>query len=123
VKTIRTAQDVYEHAAHMKDLKQEEAMCLYLNSKYEVIHDQIISIGSENSITIHPRDVFKPAVLHTASAIILVHNHPSGQVIPSPSDIALTKRLVKIGKMIGIALLDHIIVAKFGFTSIPIDYS
>ncbi len=86
------------------------------------MHTEIIAQGTEKNILVHPQQIFKPAVVHMAAAIILIHNHPSGNVEPSPADIRLTKRLIKIGKMIGIPIVDYLIIADKYFKSISVDY-
>ena len=81
-----------------------------MNTKHVVIHKEVISVGSLNASIVHPREVFKTAIKKSACAIICVHNHPSGDPSPSKEDIAITKRLVDAGKIIGISVLDHIII-------------
>lgn len=117
-KIIRTAQDVYEYTSHMRSLSKEHLRGIYLNSHYKVIHDEVISIGTVDANIIHPREVFRPALEYAAAAIILVHNHPSGNLSPSNDDIVVTKQLIEAGKLIGIELIDHVIVSDDGFESI-----
>lgn len=119
---IRVAEEVYEYAKDMRDLPREHLRGIYLDTHNRVIHDEMISIGTINSNIVHPREVFKSAIEYNAAAVILVHNHPSGVVTPSLSDIEITKQLIEAGKIVGINLLDHIIVTKDGFTSIEADY-
>lgn len=121
--TIRTAREVFDYVGDMRALSKEHLRGLYLNTRYKVIHDEIISIGTLDGSMIHPREVFKPAIEYAAAAIILVHNHPSGNIEPSASDQAITKQLVRAGEMIGIDLIDHIIVTKNGYASIPGPYN
>lgn len=97
---------------------QEVFGILILNTKHKIVAVHEISRGSLNSSIVHPREVFKPAVLHNAAAIICFHNHPSGDPKPSEEDIAITKRLVEAGKILGIDVLDHIIVSDEGYTSL-----
>jgi len=120
---LRTAKQVFEYVREMRSLSKEHLRGIYLNNHYRLIHDEVISIGTLDANIIHPREVFKPAIEHSASAIILVHNHPSGVVAPSAADIAITKQLIEAGNMLGIFLLDHIIVTKEKFTSIPANYN
>ncbi len=120
--TIRTADDVYEHTKDMHNLSKEHLRGLYLDTHNKVIHDEVISIGTINSSIIHAREVFRPAVEYGAAALILVHNHPSGVSKPSESDKAITEQIIKAGKVLGIALLDHVVVAKDGFVSVPAEY-
>jgi len=120
--TIRTASQVYDYLKDMRDLPKEHLRGLYLDNHYRLIHDEVISIGSLTSNIIHPREVFRPALEYSASAVILAHNHPSGIAKASDADIAITEQIVKAGKILGIGLLDHVIVAKTKFGSIPVDY-
>lgn len=93
-------------------------ICLYLNTKNQVIHRQTIFIGSLNSSIVHPREVFKEAFRRAAASIICLHNHPSGDPAPSREDIEVTKRLVECGRIIGIEVLDHIIIGDHKFVSL-----
>lgn len=122
VKTIRTADDVYDYTKDMHGLSKEHLRGLYLDTHNKVIHDEVISIGTINSSIIHAREVFKPAIEYGAAALILVHNHPSGVSTPSESDKIITQQLIKAGNVLGISLLDHVVVARDSFTSIPADY-
>lgn len=117
-KIIRTAQDVYEHTKHMWDLPKEHLRGIYLNSHYKVIHDEVISIGTIDANIIHPREVFRPALEYAAAAVILVHNHPSGNLEPSDADIIITQQLQQASALLGIDLVDHVIVSSQGFKSI-----
>lgn len=121
--TIRTATQVYEYLKDMRDLPKEHLRGLYLDSHYQLIHDEVISIGSLTSNIIHPREVFRPALEHSASAIILAHNHPSGVSKPSDADVAITRQIVEAGKILGINVLDHVIITKTKFESVPVEYS
>ncbi|ABR48446.1 DNA repair protein RadC [Alkaliphilus metalliredigens QYMF] len=94
----------------MRYLKKEYFNIALLNTKHEVIAIENISIGSLNASIVHPREVFVVAIKRSSSAIILVHNHPSGDPSPSGEDIRITKRLVEAGKLLGIEVLDHIII-------------
>lgn len=119
---IRTARQVFEHVKDIRELPKEHLRGLYLNSHFRLVHDEVISIGSLTSNVIHPREVFQPALEYGASAVILVHNHPSGVATPSEADIEVTKQIVAAGKILGIKLLDHIIVTKTGFAGIAVGY-
>lgn len=112
VKKISSPNDILEHTKEMKHLQKEEFRILLLNTKNHIIKASTISIGTLNASLVHPREVFKEAVLSCANSIILVHNHPSGDSYPSQEDILLTDRLVEVGKMMGIQILDHVIVAN-----------
>lgn len=119
---IRTARDVFEYVTDMRELPKERLRGLYLNTHYKVIHDEIISIGTVDTNIVHPREVFKPALEYAAVAVVLVHNHPSGSLDPSEADTAITAQLIESGKLLGIELIDHVIVTKDGFTSVPAAY-
>ena len=104
--------------AEIKDQRKEYFLCLYLNARNQVIHKEVISIGSLSASIVHPREVFQVAVQHTAASIILAHNHPSGDVSPSQDDIDLTRRLVNAGEIMGIDILDHIVIGSADFLSL-----
>ncbi len=120
--TIRTAREVYDYVRDMHNLSKEHLRGIYLNAHYKVIHDEIISIGTVDANIIHPREVFKPAVEHSAVALILVHNHPSGIVTPSEADVAVTSQIIEAGKLLGVDLIDHVIITRDTFASIPGSY-
>lgn len=120
--TIRTPEDVYGYTKDMHDLPKEHLRGLYLDTHHKVIHDEVLSIGTINASMIHPREVFRPAVEYGAAAIVLVHNHPSGVSTPSASDIAITEQIVMAGKVLGISVLDHVVVARDSFASVPVSY-
>lgn len=119
--TLRSAKQVYEYLKDMRELPKEQLRGLYLNSRYRLVHDEVISIGSLTANIVHPREVFKPALDYSAVAVILAHNHPSGSAKPTAADIEVTKQLVEAGKILGIEVLDHLIVAKNKFVRIVID--
>lgn len=119
---LRTASQVYEYLRDMRDLPKEHLRGLYLDSHYQLIHDEVISIGSLTSNIIHPREVFRPALEYSASAVILAHNHPSGVSRPSDADVVITRQIVEAGKILGISVLDHVVVTKGKFESIPVEY-
>lgn len=102
----------------MRFLSQEHFVCLYLNTKNQVLHKQTIFIGSLNASIVHPREVYKEAFRRSAASIICLHNHPSGDPAPSREDIEVTKRLAECGKIIGIDLLDHLIIGENKYVSL-----
>ncbi|MDG5470950.1 RadC family protein [Jeotgalibacillus sp. ET6] len=102
----------------MRFLQQEHFVCLYLNTKNQVMHQQTIFIGSLNASIVHPREVFKEAFRRSAASIVCAHNHPSGDPAPSKEDIDVTRRLVECGKMIGIEVLDHLIIGDKKYVSL-----
>lgn len=119
---IRTAKQAFEYLKDMRDLPKEQFRGIYLNSHYQVIHDEVISIGSLTSNVVHPREVFRPAITYAAAAIIIAHNHPSGSAQPTSSDIIVTKQLVEVGKIMGINILDHVIISGNKYRSVPVKY-
>lgn len=102
----------------MRYYKKEYFLTLLLNTKNEVISTENISIGSLNSSIVHPREVFVKAIKKSASSVILIHNHPSGNPQPSNEDIKVTKRLVEAGKIVGIEVLDHVIIGDGRYISL-----
>ena len=103
---------VYDYYKNIINEQQEYFYCLYLDSNKKVLREKLLFIGTVNQSMVHPRDVFKEAYLVNATALICVHNHPAGNVKPSREDILVTDRLDKIGKIMGIKLVDHVIVSK-----------
>ena len=100
------------------DKKKEHFLCLYLNARNQVIHKEVISIGSLSASIVHPRELFSVALQHTAASVIIAHNHPSGDPSASREDIELTRRLAKAGEIMGVEVLDHIIVSQNDFASL-----
>ncbi|WP_445490127.1 RadC family protein [Niallia sp. 03133] len=117
--SIRSPEDAAKYMMNeMRFLTQEHFVCLYLNTKNQVMHKQTVFIGSLNASIVHPREVYKEAFRRSAASIVCLHNHPSGDPAPSREDIEVTKRLVECGKIIGIDLLDHIIIGENKFVSL-----
>ncbi|WP_062110292.1 RadC family protein [Bacillus niameyensis] len=115
---IRSPEDGANYVMNdMRFLSQEHFVCLYLNTKNQVIHRQTVFIGSLNASIVHPREVFKEAFRRSAASIICFHNHPSGNPTPSREDIEVTQRLVECGKMLGIEVLDHLIIGDKKYVS------
>lgn len=115
---ISSPQDVSRLLGEMADYDREHFRILLLNSKNRVMSVQTVSIGSLASAIVHPRELFKEAIRRSAAALILVHNHPSGDPAPSREDISLTTRLVNAGKLLGIEILDHIIIGRNSYCSL-----
>ncbi len=120
--TIRTASQVYEYLKDMRDLPKEHLRGLYLDSHYQLIHDELISIGTLTSNLVHPREVFRPALEFSAAALILAHNHPSGVVRASEADLLITQQIIEAGRVLGIGLLDHVIIARTKYESVKAEY-
>ncbi len=115
---IHTPDDVYHYLGEMYKLKKEEFRALYLNTRNQLIHDEVISIGTLNANLVHPREVLKPALEYSAAGLIVAHNHPSGDPEPSPEDLKITRQIYDASKIMAIEMLDHIIVGKNSFVSL-----
>lgn len=115
---IRAAKDAFEYAVDMRLLKKECLRGIYLNAHYQVVHDEIISIGTVDASIVHPREIFRPGICSSAAGVILIHNHPSEILEPSAEDRRVTKQVKEAGALIGIELIDHLIVTGKGFRSI-----
>lgn len=121
---IRGPKDAADYVMdEMRWLQQEHLIALYLNTKNAVMLKHTVSIGTLNSSLVHPREVFREAVKHSAAALICIHNHPSGDTSPSKEDLDVTKKLIECGKMIDVHLLDHVIIGDGCFKSIKNDYN
>lgn len=116
--TINTVKDAVAHLQELRTAKKEHFVALYLNARNQVVHKEIISVGTLNASLVHPREVFKPAIDCLAAGIILAHNHPSGELEPSEDDIKLTDRLSDVGDLMGIKIIDHLIITKDGFNNL-----
>ncbi len=114
---INSAKDAVAQLSDMRDLKKEHFVVLYLNAKNQLVHKETISMGTLNANLVHPREVFEPALKHSAAQIIAAHNHPSGDPKPSEDDTEITKRLTEAGKMMGIEVMDHVIISKNSYFS------
>lgn len=114
---IATPADLLPHVRHYADRRQEHFICASINGANEILNIRVISIGLIDRSPVHPREVFADAVADRASGIIVAHNHPSGGLEPSPSDIAITGQLKAAGVIVGIELLDHIIFNRTGYYS------
>lgn len=99
------------------DKLQEYFYCIYLNAAKRVVKDKLLFIGTINQSIVHPREIFKEAYLVSASSIICVHNHPAGSIFPSKEDISLTNKLVEIGNLLGVKIVDHVIITKNNYYS------
>lgn len=117
-KKITCAEDVFNY---FKDkLSEEKQECFYillLSTKNYIISEHLITKGVLDSAILHPREVFKPAIKNSASKVILIHNHPSGDPQPSQEDLEITKKLIEAGKLIDIKVLDHVIIGEEGWWS------
>lgn len=110
---------VFQHYHHrFRDRRKEYVLALLLDGKNRIIREVRISEGSLNQSIVHPREVFNPAVRDSAAALILVHNHPTGDPAPSREDLELTRRLKEAGELMGIRLLDHVIIGDGSYVSL-----
>ena len=116
---ITSAQDVYNRFVdELISEKQEHFIAIYLDTKNQIISQQLISKGTLNASLIHPREVFKPGIKASANTLILIHNHPSGDPTPSNEDEVVTKNIAEAGELLGITVLDHIIIGKDSYISL-----
>jgi len=110
-------QQVYEAFRFLMEETKEIFLCIHLDGKNRAICYDLVSIGSLNQSIVHPREVFKTSLLSNAAALILIHQHPTGDPTPSSEDIAITRRLKEAGEIIGIRILDHIIIGDGEYLS------
>ncbi len=96
---------------------RERFACFHLDAKGRLVSWEVVSVGSLMAAIVHPREIFKAAILANAASVVLCHNHPSGDPTPSPADLQLTRRLAKAGDLLGIEVLDHVVVTATDFVS------
>lgn len=119
---ITAPKDIYNLLRHIGTRKQEHFICVSLNGANEVIATRILTVGLLNSSQVHPREVFSDVITDRAAAIIIAHNHPSGNLNPSEADYNVTKVIKNSGEILGIKLLDHIIFSANSFCSLRDDF-
>jgi len=120
-KKIQSPEDVFEVVQKVikaSEYPEENLWMITLNTKNNITGIFTVSTGSLNTSIVHPREVFKRAMLQNAASIIICHNHPSGDATPSAEDVSITKRIYDAGKILGIELLDHIIIGDNKYTSL-----
>jgi DNA repair protein RadC len=115
-KVFGSPKDIFE-AFHLRDEKKEHFFVVTLDARHRVLGEHLVSVGSLSSSIVHPREVFRPAIREAAGAVVLVHNHPSGDPRPSEEDVAVTRRLVSASEMIGIRVLDHVVIGDGRYSS------
>jgi DNA repair protein RadC len=116
---IRGPADVFAHFhPTLRHETHEKFITLLLDGRQRVVREHVVSQGTLTASLVHPREVFRPALRESAAAMILVHNHPSGDPTPSPEDREVTRRLVRAGDLLGVRVLDHVVVAERGYCSI-----
>lgn len=116
--TITSAKDVYIHSAEIISQEKESLLCFYLNARGELLKKEVVAVGSLNRASLLPREIFSLVKELPVASVILAHNHPSGNLEPSKQDILFTKRVKQAGDILGVALLDHVIVASSGWKRI-----
>jgi len=109
---IRSPEDVARVCADIGELAQETFHVLILNAKNNLANRHMVTIGLADASLVHPREVFRPAIAENATAIVLTHNHPSGDPTPSAEDIKITKQLIEAGRIVSITVQDHVIIGK-----------
>ena len=114
---VRGPETVFDLTRDIRATNREHFVGFYLNSRNQVLRREVISIGSLNASIVHPREVYQPAIAVSAASLILAHNHPSGDPTPSEEDLAITRRLIEAGRILGIEVLDHVIVARDAYAS------
>jgi len=114
---IQTSSQVYHEMRDIKGWTKEVFVAFYLDSRHKIISREIVAIGTLDMAIVHPREIFRTAILRNAAAIIIAHNHPSGATDPSMEDTSLTDTVREAGRVIGIQVLDHVIVSNDGFYS------
>jgi DNA repair protein RadC len=116
---VHSPEDVARIAfSRLRDADRECFLAILLDCKHRVIHEEIVSKGTLDQTPVHPREVFRPALEHSAAALALAHNHPSGDTRPSAADLQLTAQLQDAAKLLGIRLLDHVIIGDGAFFSL-----
>ena len=109
---IESIKDVIAQFSYLRNKQREHLAALYLNARNEVVFKKHLFVGTLDANICHPREIFKYAIEKNSASIILVHNHPSGDPEPSKADLEITKRIIEAGKIMGIDVLDHIIIAQ-----------
>ncbi|MFA7119138.1 MAG: DNA repair protein RadC [Sphaerochaetaceae bacterium] len=117
-KQIISPSDLYPVISHYAQRLQEQFLAINLNGAHEVLSINVVSLGTVSRTLVHPREVFAEAIVQRASAIIVAHNHPSGNLTPSVEDLDITKRLKQAGEILGIRVLDHLIISEEGYYSL-----
>lgn len=115
---VNSFHEAVRQLADMVFLDREQFRVLLLNTKRRLLGWEVVAVGGLDEVPVHPREVFKPAIRRSAAAVVLGHNHPSGDPEPSQADVALTRRLVAAGRVLGVAVLDHVVVARRGCVSL-----
>ena len=115
---VSSPAEAYALVRDLKKARKEHLVALYLDAQNRLIARETVSLGSLNTTRTHPREVLQPAIVNSALAFILVHNHPSGSLDPSRDDVEFTRTMARAGELMGINLYDHLIVSRRGFVSL-----
>ena len=115
---LRASGEIFDaFQGRLRDLKKERFISVLLDGRQRVLREDLVSEGILTASLVHPREVFAPAIREAASAILLVHNHPSGDPEPSPEDVEITRRLVAVGELVGIRVVDHVVIGDGNYVS------
>jgi DNA repair protein RadC len=116
---LRSPADVFHHFhPRLRHATQERFFVVLLDGRHRVMRHELVSQGTLTASLVHPREVFRPALREAAAALVLVHNHPSGDPTPSLEDREVTERLVQAGEILGVPVVDHVVVAERGYSSL-----
>ena len=116
-KVIRRPEDIWNEVKHYAERNQEQLLVLSFNGAGELLSINVATVGLVDRVVMHPREIFAEAIKERAVSVVIVHNHPSGQLTPSQADRILTARISKAGKLLGIKVLDHLIISTNGYYS------
>ena len=116
-KVIRRPEDIWNEVKHYAERNQEQLLVLSFNGAGELLGIHVATVGLVDKVVMHPREIFAEAIKERAVSVVIVHNHPSGQLSPSQADRILTKRISTAGKLLGIKVLDHLIISTSGYYS------
>ncbi|MDO8571405.1 MAG: JAB domain-containing protein, partial [bacterium] len=117
---LLSVKDIWNLCADFRSSKKEHIVAFYLDTQQKLIERRIVSVGTLDTSLLHPREIFEPALQLSAAGVVLAHNHPSGSLEPSDEDIAITKRVVDAGDLLGITLVNHIVVSNGGYKVIEL---
>ncbi len=115
---VSSPQEAYNLVRDLKRARKEQLVGLYLDAQNHLIQRETISVGALNTTRTHPREILQPAILHSARAFVLVHNHPSGSLEPSRDDLDFTRSIARAAELMGVGLTDHLIVSARGYLSL-----
>jgi len=116
-KRFTSPRDIFEKFSYLANESKEYFLALHLDGKNRIVCLDTISVGSLNQSIVHPREVFKSSLLSSAAALVLLHNHPTGDPTPSSEDLSITRRLKEAGELMGVKVIDHIIIGNEAYMS------